>query len=313
MPPAFRTVNYNLRPAKHIERKMMVEALRRLSEFGSLSSYLYVGFGSIYFADFSLFHKALGISRMISIEETVGSKPRFEFNKPFKCIEVQYGPSSDELPKISFDPRSIVWLDYECKLKASVLTDIAFTCTALPAGSVLVVTVEAEPESEAQDPVKALAERVGEQRVPAGTMNRDVNASNLPVTYRRIISTQIEASLNARNGARPAGGKLRFDQLFFFKYRDTARMVTVGGLLYDEGQAAQVARCSFDSLVFTRRAAEPYEIDVPGLTYRELRRLDRSLPCADPAAITDPPVPSADVRRYAEYYRYFPTFADADV
>ena len=47
---------------------MLAEAFRKLSEFGKLDSYRYVGFGSLYF-DFALFPvKCLVFKKMISIE-----------------------------------------------------------------------------------------------------------------------------------------------------------------------------------------------------------------------------------------------------
>ena len=54
MPKSYESVNYVLRPAKNIERKMFCEAFRRLAEFGRVDSYRYVGFGSTFFSDFSL-------------------------------------------------------------------------------------------------------------------------------------------------------------------------------------------------------------------------------------------------------------------
>jgi hypothetical protein len=78
MPGSYEKINYGLRPAKCIERKMMCEAFRRLSEFGSVESYRYIGFGSTYFSDFSLFHKHLGITNMISMEQDEHNAPRFE-------------------------------------------------------------------------------------------------------------------------------------------------------------------------------------------------------------------------------------------
>ncbi|RMG75351.1 MAG: hypothetical protein D6711_06830, partial [Chloroflexi bacterium] len=64
MPSSSRKINYGLRPAKHIERKMLIEIFRRLSEFGSVESYRYIGFGALYFNDFYQFHKYLGIQNM---------------------------------------------------------------------------------------------------------------------------------------------------------------------------------------------------------------------------------------------------------
>ena len=57
---SYNAIDYRLRPAKHAERAMLVEAAARL-RFSDLQNYRYVGFGSIYFSDFEIFHKVLGI------------------------------------------------------------------------------------------------------------------------------------------------------------------------------------------------------------------------------------------------------------
>src|SRR5947208_3271845 len=90
-----RRINYALRPAKSIERKMLTEAFGCLASFGRVSAYRYVGFGSPFFSDFILFHRTLGINNMISIEQDVDHRERFAFNRPFSCIQLEYGSSNE--------------------------------------------------------------------------------------------------------------------------------------------------------------------------------------------------------------------------
>jgi hypothetical protein len=87
-------MNYLFRPAKNIERKMLCEALSRLSVIADVKHYQYVGFGSVYFADFTLFHKQLGIQKLISIESEEEMETRVRFNQPYSCIEVMVGFSN---------------------------------------------------------------------------------------------------------------------------------------------------------------------------------------------------------------------------
>ena len=67
---SYEQINYSLRPAKQIERKMLIEAFRNLTEFGDIGSYRYIGFGSIYFSDFNQVHKSLGITVCVKDIET---------------------------------------------------------------------------------------------------------------------------------------------------------------------------------------------------------------------------------------------------
>ena len=62
------SVNYNIRPCKSIERKMMCEIIARLAIFEQLHNYRYIGMGAKYFTDFSLLHKRFGINKMHSME-----------------------------------------------------------------------------------------------------------------------------------------------------------------------------------------------------------------------------------------------------
>jgi hypothetical protein len=94
-------------------------------------------------------------------------------------------------------------------------------------------------------------------------------------------------------------------------------MLTVGGLLHEKGQATSVAKCGFSQLPFVRENLRPKEkpflIEVPRLTYREIRRLDRQLPRRKNRKLTLPKVPLTAIKDYERIYRYFPTFAETEL
>ena len=303
MPSSYERINYALRPAKNIERKMLCDAFRRLSEFARIDSYRYIGFGSTYFSDFTLFHKALGITSTLSIERDVDNEQRFLFNKPFSCIDIEFGDSNAVLPTLSWDVRTILWLDYDNKLDAEALTDIGFFSSNAIPGSMLVVTVDADPEDIGEEEVgenrlHLLKSRVGGEKVPADVGIGALDGWGLAAVSRRIINNEILETLNDINGGRPNGMRIMYKQLFNFHYADGAKMLTVGGLLYDEGQKDIVAKCGFDSLPFIKSEDEEYRIVVPSLTFREIRHLNRQLPVDDPATLKAPSVPPRDLEAY---------------
>lgn len=317
MSRSYERINYSLRPAKSVERKMLVETFRRFSEFRLIDSYRYVGFGSTYFADFQLLHKTLNIRAMKSIERDVENKARFEFNKPFRCIEMEFGESHAILPALQWaDIPTIAWLDYDGPLTPNVLADIKTFCTLASPPSALIVSVNAQPG--APDPEKPdsrleeLARVLGPEKVPAGITAKDLRAWGTARVYRKIIHNEIEETVVDRNGDKPSGNEILYRQLFNFHYADNAKMLTVGGLLYDQGLSARVQSCAFEQLSFVRPREDPFLIAPPNLTYKELRHLDTMLP-VDPA---NPPnllgVPAIDVTKYAEMYRYFLTFAEME-
>lgn len=329
MPQTYEKINYSLRPSKSIERKMLGSVFRRLSEFGSVESYRYIGFGSTYFSDFVLFHKALGIKNMISMERDKENEERFRFNCPYKCIRIEWGDSNEVLPALSWDVRTILWLDYDGQLTANVLADVSlFSHKAIP-GSVIAVTVNVEPdkmdsaawdrekdynEQLAEYRLQKLKDQVGEDKVPISVTGKELNGWRKAAICREIITSEIHHMLSTRNGGRASGTQLRYKQLFNFHYADGAKMLTVGGLIYDEGQTNIVAKCAFEDLLFVMNDEKACLIEIPRLTYRELRLLDTKLPLQEGESLGDVlGIPKGQLEMYSRVYRYFPTFAETEL
>ena len=309
--PSYQKIDYSLRPAKAIERKMMVDALRRLDRMVALKHYRYVGFGSPYFTDFSLFHKALDLTALVSIEREIEDEDRFRFNVPYAAIELRFGESTDVLPEIDWQQRSIVWLDYDEKLSADKLTDVAYLSRELQPGSVLIVTVNVHPHSDLETRLERTREDLG-PRLPRRYSAEELGGWGTASAARDVISEEIEVALAERNTGKPESTRVGYRQLFNFNYRDGARMLTVGGVFFDAGIDAHIDGCGFSDFDFFRDGADPYEIVVPRLTLKEMRHLDTLLP-AMPLAVADGVgLSQADVETYARVYRYFPRFADID-
>jgi len=322
MAGSYEKINYSLRPAKSIERKMLCDAFRRLSAFGKVENYQYIGFGSTYFSDFILFHKALGITNMISIEKDEENKERFMFNRPFRCVKLEFGQSNEVLSKLNWDAKSILWLDYDGRLDSRVLADVRFFCLYAYPGSVIVVSVNAHPISRpdnvelSQLPahrLQKLREDVGDEKVPPDIKGKDFAKWGTAKNFRRIINSEILQTLNERKVGHASGTNFFYQQLFNFHYADGAKMLTMGGLLYDKGQKDVLAQCDFKNLSFYQEDEEPYVIEVPNLTYREIRHLDTQLPIKEDELPTLSAVPKEDIEKYAKMYRYFPTFTEADI
>ena len=136
MAASYREIDYRVRPGKYAERLMMAEAFRRL-RFASVESYQYVGLGSVYFSDFRLMHRTLNVTKMVSIEEAVHDRLRFEANLPFSCIDMLWGGTASELPKVDLSLRSILWLDYDGRLTKSVLADLREVAGRAAGGTVI--------------------------------------------------------------------------------------------------------------------------------------------------------------------------------
>lgn len=316
MPASSRRINYSLRPAKCIERKMICEALQRLSVFRRPESYEYVGFGSYYFTDFSLFHRVLNIQHMTSIEQNGNGQARFEFNKPFKCIEMKFGQSTHVLPTLNWDVHTIVWLDYDGPICADVLADISCVCTNAPPESILIVTVNAHPEpfdpQAVSGPLNRLVENLGRDKVPSQLRSSDLRGWNLAKSLRRIISDEIDGAISARNGIRHKSQAISYQQLFNFNYKDDAQMLTVGGVIFDNGILDRVDG-AFSGLPFIRKGEDPCLIDPPKLTLKEIRYLNTLLPSEGLDGAETHAIPDSDINKYNQLYRYFPTYTEVEM
>jgi len=347
---SFEKINYSLRPGKCIERKMLCEALRYLSFIQDVKTYKYIGFGSTYFTDFILFHKGFGINDMISIEKEIEYKDRFLFNKPYSCIDLEFGDTNDILPIIDWNKLSIVWLDYDYKLNkirdevqstSNMFQDIeTFFFKAKP-GSVFIITVDVKPdypEVEIGDEIikfptseeelkefrmNKLIDRIGLSKVPVKYRDQNLNIENNTRLVYEIINNEILEIIKKRNFGQTVADIIEYKQLFHFLYNDGTLMLSVGGLIYNESQKSAVDEMMrhINSLDYFVNDQSPYRIEVPLLTFKEIMLLDTFLPNRINKVTGElkqdenysrivPPLPLNDKLDYSKIYKYFPTFAE---
>lgn len=326
---SYHKVNYSLRPAKAVERKIMLEMLQGLRSFENLREYRYIGFGSIYFSDFSLFHRALGISRMDSMEGNVTDEKRVRFNLPFNCVGLHLAYSTNVLPKLNWDNRVIVWLDYDHELGLYVLGDIETVVQRARSGSVLFVTLDVErrrldkpktvdeevwqewPKDE--DIHERIARLVGQENVSEAAKQLDAREGIWQI-YRQIIADKLEQILTRLNLDVRRDACLRAEQFFYMTYKDGALMLTIGYVLFVEADREKLSQSGLLTHPFSATADAHRHVELPNLTIRELHALDRMFPNAKPEDIEGTlnlvPVPKDDLKKFAELYRYFPRYAE---
>jgi hypothetical protein len=320
---SFEKINYSLRPSKSIERKMIIPFLYKLTNFDELINYHYIGFGSIYYSDFILFHKNLNICRMSSIEYE-RNESRAKFNLPYKCIDLFSGTSNDKLVTImSNDEKYIAWLDYDSPMSNSTLDDIQTFIYKSTSGSLLMITlnVNSDDKDELNSKFDELFEyrktklekRITKNKIPQINKANELNLKNLHKVYRKIIINEIEETLIKKNKLQE--NKYKFKQIMNFRYSDNAQMQTFSFLIYEESDEEKYNACKFDDLLTFKNNDEPYEIKSPHLTIDEIRKLNKILPLD-----TDEDIKSIGIENnffinaakdYAEVYQYFPNFSES--
>ena len=314
---SFEKIDYSLRPAKCVERRLIGHTLSQLATAFPINAYRYVGFGSLWFVDFILFHRWLQIEKMYSIEKAAekGEMPkRFDFNKPLKCIKILAGSAANCLPKaLGGRQKSVLWLDYDGNLENALSGDLSVTLPKMKDGNVLLVTANAHPNQlkgkKANDePLTEIdyLHSIAPDLVPADAIKR-ITQSLFPALAAEILTNSITAKTIE------LGSNLTYVPIWSFTYKDGAPMVTVGGIFLKPS-----SRQSFDALNlfgrfdFLSATGEPLNIALPIITLREKLYLDSLMP-----AKTAPPLSSLKIELQQEsldafmrFYNYIPTFGE---
>jgi len=306
---SYRKIAYDLRRAKQVERRMMFDALQILSRANfDIGEYQYTGFGSIFFVDFQLFHKYLGVTRLLNVEHVEGIQKRVEFNKPFDLVDLAFTSAAEVIPKLSVDRKHILWLDYDDHLKDWMLQDVVSALSRLAVGSLVLVTVDVEPPIRNGNPEdwEGYFRQQAGPFIPHTWTTEHFGRDKLPTVVRQLLARAIQSALTYRE-------EVSFSPLFSFLYADTHEMYTVGGMVTSAKERRQLRQADFDSSPYVRRSLdeEPYRIRVPNLTRKERLYLDAHMP--GPAGWTpaDFELDGDEVAAYREIYRYYPNYVEA--
>jgi hypothetical protein len=304
-----RKINYNLRPSKSIERKMILDVLKEVITPDVAGDYRYVGFGSSFFTDFKIFHKGLNITDMISIESKKASEQRVHFNKPYSCIKIELGYSTDKLPQLQWDKKAIVWLDFESGLKAYMFEDVEICCRNVKPGSFLIITLRRDFDITDKDEFE---KEFGDNVFP-DFLADDIEPANSSATLNKMFTNKIDYILSEKFSAFEEGEKVIFKQLFDFNYRDDAKMYTFGGVFLKQSEQADFEKLHLNRLDFVGKKEKPYDISFPIITNKEFIVLNSLLP-AEKSVFMDHEditfIPKEHKNSYFNTYRYYPAYIE---
>ena len=309
--PSFNVVNYSLRPSKNIQRQIIFDGIRELQAHLDLERLVYLGFGSIWFTDFVMAHKLLKIDDMVSIEANDIGFRRAQFNSPYATVRVKHGLSNVVIPTL-YDDEIIkhrpwlVWLDYDYCFNESVKDDVLSLVENAPANSLVIFTFNGH-EMEygaAQDRPDRLRNLFGDV-VPDDLSKRACKDEKMQETLADIALNYMQAV--AADLARPGG----FVPAFRLIYKDSAPMVTVGGILPAKG-AAQIANAVVADHTWLCRPEK--RIIAPHLTMREAALLQSQLPRSEQLSRSiilglGFDLEEEQIETFQTYYKQYPAFA----
>jgi hypothetical protein len=303
---SYLKVFYDVRPAKQVERRMLVESFQVLSHLGfPIHEYQYTGLGSIYFVDFIMFHKVLGIRRMLSVEHDEQIRKRVTFNQPFRCVRVKLANIANEIPSLSTRRKHILWLDYDSMLTREHLEHLWLSAAKLPRHSFILVTVDVEPPVKSGTPRKWRDYfRDQGQQYLGNLVLADFAQSNLVNVNKGILTRAIDSGVSSRN--------VKYIPLWAFSYADGHEMLTVGGMFGTDQDEESLRSGIFAQLDYVKfnRDSDPFRITVPRLTRKERLYLDKLMPAAKNWSPKQFELPQDWIDAYRLIYRYFPSYAE---
>lgn len=319
---SYKTVHYELRPAKQVERRMLVDAFILLMETGFfVRDYIYVGMGCVHFIDFILFHKLLGIEKMTSVESLDEISRRVEFNAPYAGVRGGEAVVTvrtqerigDYLAMMPNDKRHIVWLDYDSILSKDMLEDIYLASSRLLPGSILLITVDTETPKEIDFPERhndseisfEYYSDIAGEYMDAGMNTSSFSKREMPKRITEFVAKTIQSSLASRDD-------LQFLPLFNFLYQDGHRMLTLGGMIGNGKTRKRIKSSRLSKMPYIRLdfESDPCWIKVPTLTRKERLYLESRIPFPEGWAPKHFEMAPDDIEHYKNMYRFFPAFAE---
>jgi len=302
-----KDLNYEIRPCKFAERRMLLSSFARIIGVFK-QQYQYIGFGGLSFTDFKLFHKELHINDMYSIEGRF-SEDKLEFNKPYSCISILHGYSTDMLSSIDLAKPSIVWLDYDGVLSKDIFLDLELVLHSVPRGSIYLISCNRQLRKEGHitytnDEFKEIYGSL----VPFDIQDNCCADSNSFNTIKRMIDGHCSKVLNERN---KLGENLMYKPLYNILYGEHrgARMFTCGGIVLDKQDIN--LNLNLEDLEYVSQDI-PYEINIPNLTYRESNYLNQilGLPEKEQELIDRGVITKDEIEKYKKTYKFMPNFYD---
>ena len=305
---SYLSVAYDLRPGKQVERRMLLDFFRRLSGAGMpVESYYYTGMGSIHFIDHILFHKFLGIDKLVSVERDDDIERRIRFNQPFSNVQIEIMEIGEYILRLQRDAKHIVWLDYDYRLSQDMIKDVRSCAATLSVDSFVLVTVDVEPPKDskgASDNFASYQDAASDLWVPSWKIN-DFTRSKLHLRARDLIANAFREGTSGRPNVEPV-------PCFYFVYADGHTMATIGVQIGGPQQSdrLQRIRASGADYLVLDFSGRPFQIDVPVLTRRERPLLEGAVPAGEYHKIKHTGISEDEFRKFEKIYRFLPSYAE---
>jgi hypothetical protein len=336
--PSFARIDYQIRSNKNIERKIVFDVLSHVQAVVDFSHHKYLGLGSMWFTDFRLAHKLLGLDRMISIERT--DSARAEFNKPYRNIEVKDGDCLNVLRGLDdaeWQDPFITWFDFDGNLDEEICETMNLYLNKCAPNSVLLITVNATASHYQRGRKRVQDERSGtsvgvieeflgkgcvdirfEPKITGGQKYEDISQSDFCDFLADALLNHMEHKITS-TGRESGMTPVQFVPVFSFFHKDGADMVTVGGIIASKG-CLEEWRKGLGEYFPSSDGKKPdlQCIDLVPMTLKEKLELDACLPYSEEeflgkAESRGLKIDSENMKKYRHFYRHFPVFGETQI
>ncbi|HEM49450.1 MAG TPA: hypothetical protein ENO27_04480 [Caldithrix sp.] len=264
---SFELINYYYRPNKQVERKIIIDIIQGYRGILTPEDYCYIGMGSIYYYDFILLHKLIGISDLVSIDNDTSEK-RFKFNKPYDFISFFNKSSSDYLIEHDFSSKpTIIWLDYDQSFLNNdfVFPDLSIISKEAREKHFIIITLNSNnPKTDEKEQFMA---KYNDFISPAIKKKAFTSPKFFIYLLQNILINYIEKQNEYSD--------YKFHKLFSFYYKDGAPMYTLGGVFTEDIQQFISSKNSHKDINFNKD--EIHHINIPKITYKEKFYLDSKI------------------------------------
>ena len=317
---SYEKINYKIRPQKCVERKLIVELINCISNKLNIE-FNYIGLGSLFFADFVFFHKTTNIKSMKSIEDMRNKydntfdelkQTRFKNNIPYGFIELDSRKTCDVLPEVNYDENLFIWLDYDGNLEPYMLSDIEIIASGINKTSIFILTINSNIAPRYRDRYRYRNSinsiKLIEDFQPF-TTKKLINTDFAPISYYDTVMNMIDLLINNKlyesNSNRQ--NKIFSCKISDIKYKDGVEIYSYIWMFHSEDDRKILEDDDFNSL----KIVDNYiDLSMDILTNIERKTIEKNIEKDLNHLSCKLGLDQHIIKRYIEYYRYIPEYAE---
>lgn len=323
---------YHLRPNKAVDRVLLIETLHRLQGLNYDRTDgpsvpvppVYYGFGGPFLHDFRLLNGYFPHLDLVSIESSEQTFKRQKFHRVSKKLKLKHSDVGSFLDTEFPDGQVCTfWLDYT-NAKAQRFEELRSLLGKVGPGSVVKITIPAAIEiprlemnvsGSVHEEYERFVAEIGQSYDPylkTEFREEDLRSARLVDRFQEMVRVASDRAAVERG--------LQFQCLQSFFYADHTPMLSVTGVLCDDGGATLLQQ-GFETWELGNTTwAQPQRIQLPILSLKERLHLEPRLPItADSVRSLDkalgyhvddgPESSKRGLQQYRKFHSYYPDFA----